>query len=100
MLKLADKHDFGSSYLPMNAIARALHIPPKNVFRSAGLLPTIPEERSQMKEHNYLLNMLDDDNLQELLENTKLRLEKQEAKQEKKQTRRSASPARNALKEK
>lgn len=83
----------------MNAIARALHIPPENVFRSAGLLPTIPEERSQMKELNYLLNMLDDDNLQEVIDYAKLRLQKQEAKQDKKQTSRSKRPARNALKE-
>lgn len=73
------------------AIAHALQLPPEEVFRIAGLLPPVSKERSQLSELTYLINMLDDNNLQEVIDYARHRLEKQEGK---KQTSRRGTPAR------
>jgi transcriptional regulator with XRE-family HTH domain len=78
----------------VETIARALKLPPEEVFRAAGLLPAIPDDQSKITELNYLLNMLDDDDLRELIKFARFRLEDKE----KKQTSRGKRPARNALK--
>jgi transcriptional regulator with XRE-family HTH domain len=77
------------------AIAHAFRIPVEEVFRAAGLLPPVSEENSKKEELNYLLNMLDDDDLQEIIKYARYRLED---KENKKQTSRKP-PARRVLKE-
>jgi transcriptional regulator with XRE-family HTH domain len=81
------------------AIAQALKLPPEEVFRAAGLLPSVSAERSKINELEHLANMLGDDDLQEVIEYAKMRLRLKEDKQaNKKQTSRK-NPARRVLKE-
>lgn len=81
----------------VRAIADAFKLPPEEVYRAASLLPPISKERSQLSELTYLINLLDDDNLQEVIDYARHRLEKQEGK---KQTSRRGTPARIANKTK
>ncbi len=50
------------------AIARALHIPPEQVFRRAGLLPPTDPATEETEELLYLLSNLPQDARRELLE--------------------------------
>lgn len=42
----------------LDAIARALKLPPETVFRAAGLLPSKPEEEVQFDDWKYVLEQL------------------------------------------
>jgi transcriptional regulator with XRE-family HTH domain len=92
---LNGERNFGEQSI--KAIAEALQFPPEKVFRIAGILPPISKERSQLGELTYLINLLDDNNLQEVIDYARHRLEKQEGT---KQTSRRGAPARTALKDK
>jgi len=59
------------------ALAAGLKLPPEEVYRAAGLLPPVPEERSQIEELKYLANLLDASELQEVIDYARHRLEKQ-----------------------
>jgi transcriptional regulator with XRE-family HTH domain len=75
-------------------ISNALKIPPEDVYREAGLLPRVTQKKSQLEELDHLASLLSRDDLQEVIDYARHRLEKQE---EKKQTSRNKKPARNAL---
>jgi transcriptional regulator with XRE-family HTH domain len=79
----------------IRAIANAFNLPAEHVFRMAGVLPPVSAEKSKMAELSYLLNMLDDDDLDELIRFARFRLEDKE----KKKPSRSKRPARSALKD-
>lgn len=49
------------------AIAKALHIPPENIYREAGLLPPVPKADEQQEELIYLFNQLPDQEKRSLL---------------------------------
>lgn len=42
----------------LDAIARALKLPPETVFRAAGLLPSKPEDEVQFDDWKYVLEQL------------------------------------------
>lgn len=80
----------------VEALANGLKLPPELVYRAAGLLPPIPEERSQIDELRYLANLLSDEELQEVIDYARHRLDRQQGKAvPKNKTSRSNSPARN-----
>jgi transcriptional regulator with XRE-family HTH domain len=82
----------------LRAIAGALQLPVEIVYRAAGFLPKTTDERSQMEELKYLAERLSDEDLQEVIDYARHRLEKQESRQvHKKQTSRRKKPARSAL---
>ena len=82
----------------IKAIARGLQLPPEEVFRAAGLLPPVTEERSKMSELDHLANLLGDEDLDDLIEYARMRLKRADDKQEYKvKTSRSKRPARTAL---
>jgi transcriptional regulator with XRE-family HTH domain len=55
------------------AIARALHLPPEEVFRRAGLLPPKPEENAIIENIKYHATQLPKEDQQDILEYTLLR---------------------------
>jgi transcriptional regulator with XRE-family HTH domain len=48
-------------------IALALHVPPEEVFRKAGLLPQLPKQDKATRELNDILPLLTDEELELLL---------------------------------
>jgi transcriptional regulator with XRE-family HTH domain len=85
----------------MIRIAAALEIPPEEVFRAAGKFPDVSHLESQMDELQYLLSQMDDDNRDDVIAYARHRLERQEKQPPpQKQSSRSRSPARSALKNK
>lgn len=56
-----------------NGIARALKIPPEEVYRAAGLLPPAPKENPIVKQITYLTSNLPEAEQQDILEFIKLR---------------------------
>lgn len=81
------------------AIADAFGLPPEIVFRAGGLLPDVPEEVAREEELDYLLSQLTPEDLQEVIDYARLRLQKKREKQDyKKKLSRSIRPARSALK--
>ena len=80
------------------AIARAFKKPPETIFRAAGLLSPVSEKHTKRDELIYLADNLSEEDLQEVIDYARHRLEKQEARTGiKKQTSRRRTPARNAL---
>lgn len=78
-----------------SAIARAFDLPESTVFAAAELISPAAPGVAQVAELNHLLNLLDEENLREVIDYARMRLEKQEAaKQPKKQSSRSKRPAR------
>jgi len=77
------------------AIAKGLNIPRLTVFRAVGW---IEESTSNVRldEADYILSMLENDDLEEIIQIAKLKLERQKA-QINKQTSRNKKPARSAL---
>ena len=57
-----------------HAVATALDLPPEQVFRQAGLLPSIPAEQAEYEEFRHLLAQLTEDDRQELLEIARLKI--------------------------
>jgi transcriptional regulator with XRE-family HTH domain len=80
-----------------NAIARALNIPPEQVFQAAGLLPPAIEQNSKVDELAHLAQSLGDDDLDDLIELARIRAKKREVKNtvHKQQSSRSLKPARS-----
>jgi transcriptional regulator with XRE-family HTH domain len=82
----------------LKGIADALDIPDVEIFRIAGILDPVSDETSQRNELNFLITKLTPEDLQEVIDYARHRLEKQETKSgAKKQTSRRGTPARNAL---
>ena len=52
----------------IEAIAHGLKLPAEVVYRAAGLLPPIPEKRTQIEELNYLVSMLSGAGIQDIIE--------------------------------
>ena len=50
-----------------NAVARALNVPPVEVFRRAGILPPAPEETATVLEVVYLMSQLPPEEQERLL---------------------------------
>ncbi len=67
----------------LSAIAKGLRLPPKVVFKAAGLLPAEQETDAGFEEWTYMLNQLSERDREELLQIARMKLERQE-KEEKK----------------
>ena len=59
-----------------NALANAFNLSPETVFRKAGLLPPSPEPDPKIDEAVHLLNLLEPDDLEEIIQITRLKLGK------------------------
>ena len=70
----------------LEAIARALKLPPEEVFRAAGLLPPVIEN-PMLERANFLLNQLPAEDQEEFLEMMENRVERR-----KKQSQNSQRP--------
>lgn len=77
------------------AIARAFDLPPETVFRAAGLLPDKPKADQKIDEALHILSKLDADDLEEIIQIAKMKLERERSKPKKS---RSKSPALTLLK--
>lgn len=51
-----------------NAIATALNLPPEDVFRAAGLLPSARDDDPLIREATYLIGLLSQDRKRQVLE--------------------------------
>lgn len=87
----------GASADTLKNVAVALGISEQIVFAKAGILTETNPVDQKVKEAAYLLSMLEDDDLEEIIEIARMKLDRQKPKQ---QTSRSRRPARSALKEK
>ena len=56
-----------------NGVASAFGIPPENVLRRAGLLPSVPEETITARELIFHFNLLDDEDQAEILEYVRMK---------------------------
>jgi transcriptional regulator with XRE-family HTH domain len=80
------------------SLAKGLNIPTARIFEAAGYLPHPSKETKEKEELNFLIMKLTPEDLQEVIDYARHRLEKQETKSgAKKQTSRRGTPARNAL---
>ena len=57
----------GVSELSLRAIAKALGIPPEEVFRKAGFLPPVPPHTEQHQQLTYLFDQMDTEKRADLL---------------------------------
>lgn len=78
------------------AISRALNLPPETVFRAAGLLPAKPAATQKLDEAAYILSMLGEDDLEEIIQIARLKLERQKTAN-KKVSRKVKPPAQSVL---
>jgi len=76
----------------LNAISRALHLPPVQVFRAAGFLPPAPEPTELKEEINHLIDQLPPGEQEEILELLRFKVER---KATIKVTSRTKKPARS-----
>ena len=67
-----------------DGIAKAFRIPPDNVYRIAGLLPSQPSTNQDVKELEHIYHELTEDNQEDLLDYARSRLHKQERGDKKK----------------
>jgi transcriptional regulator with XRE-family HTH domain len=74
----------------LEAIARALKLPPETVFRAAGLLPPVSEDEAKFEDWKYLLEGLNERDLNLLRDLA----EKMAAENEKERALKSLNPRR------
>jgi transcriptional regulator with XRE-family HTH domain len=74
-------------------IARALRVPPEEVFRAAVGLPPKGESTEKLDEAVHVLGLLDLDDLEEIIQIARLKLDRDETNE--KPTSRSKRPARS-----
>lgn len=56
-------------------ISRAFNLPPEEVYRKAGLLPSVSEETAKTNEHTYLASQLPEQEVDDLIQYARLRLQ-------------------------
>lgn len=61
------------------AISHALKLPPETVFRAAGLLPPKPEHNERITEATYILSMLEEEDIDEIIQIARMKLERKKA---------------------
>jgi len=61
------------------ATSRALKLPPETVFRAAGLLPPKPEHNERITEATYILSMLEEEDIDEIIQIARMKLERKKA---------------------
>ena len=81
----------------LTAIAEAWGLDEVSVFRIAGLLPAKPAADEKIDEALHILSMLETDDLEEIIQIARLKLEREKAGTKKS---RSIRPARSLLKDK
>lgn len=62
----------------LSAIARALRLPPDEIYRQAGLLPPIPNNDAEIAELDHIARQLNNDNKYELVRFARMKLQIQE----------------------
>lgn len=77
----------------LTAIARALRLPPEQVFRAAGLLPPTSNTDSLTEEGIHILNQLEGEYKDEALRQLRLRLQVQEERGKSNVGKRKARPS-------
>jgi len=92
---ISGKHSAG--YDLCVAISHALKLPPETVFRAAGLLPPKPEHNERITEATYILSMLGEEDIDEIIQIARMKLERKKAPSVKKS--RIKPPAQTVLKE-
>ena len=83
----------GASNQVMANIAVALGIPQETVFQKAGILAEKPEHEQHLDEALHLLSMLKEDDLNEILEIARMKLERKSSKS----SSRGKPPARTVI---
>lgn len=76
------------------AISHALKLPPETVFRAAGLLPSKPETNERITEALYILSMLGEEDIDEIIQIARMKLER---KNNPTKASRKIKPARTVL---
>jgi len=64
----------------ITAISRALNLPPETVFRAAGLLPSKPDHNERITEATYILSMLEEEDIDEIIQIARMKLERKSKK--------------------
>lgn len=83
------------------AISRALRLPPETVFRAAGFLPPKSTHNEKLDEALHILSMLEGDDLEEVIQIAKLKLDRKKppsSKQKTPQKKSRNAPAQTVLK--
>lgn len=81
------------------AIAKAFTVPPETVFRAAGLLPPKTSQNEKLDEALHLLSMLEGDDLEELIQIARLKLDRRKSPPTIKPHQSRRKPAQTVLKD-